>query len=1025
MNLLLKEYSKLFLFGVSLLIGLPFGMFSAFAQTTNDFEDTSLEESIPPWLKDVAGWWSEGKTTDREFATGIAFLIKEKIIHVQNVKTDPNGEIEIDENLQIPSWIKNNAKWWKENSISDNDFKSGIQFMVKEKIIQFTSSKSNQISCPSDEFCKPLIEELKNQFPIPQSSHVFYAKVDPGTILTEEFDWEKRVSLEVPKIDGKYYAFFIDFTPGTKFAHTVAYAWIDLDSLKFDYVYADWPPLLFQNDDVLSYSTISNSVTIDNVMFQPESWNIRGDDTKNKNREPVYDVSHKAIATGPPPKSIKPYQKIALLIDFGDNPPRSPSSLDSAKIFAEDSDNVKKYLDENGYQTNRVSNYHGNNFPRVDSSSDLEKLLEDYSKAFDCDPNIPCGHEFFLYLSGHGSRPFQVSDTGKWVGSALSIYKADGSGKPDEGDFILDSSINYSLKNFAPCVKIIVFIDSCFGGSIIQDSFDILQDSCKDKPCGMTIMAGNSKRESTFVKDGATTKFLSGADKDHDRDGIKGDLRDLYEEMKILQKQDIRKTYGDENPYMDDGMEAQLFLCSQNQPLCSMDGPTRIGMNDNVRGVHISPEDSSIGITRYGSPGKWIDNGNGTYTQIPSSLPPLSSSVDFYEVPIPPDASLLPGSEMYNELEPDISSNNASWLGEKKTGELFSVNDVTFWVGTPKLPTGYFYTGKIFPALSVEGPINAKGYSEIISTGEGVYKGSFTFQCYYEGDAKVTQMVSLYWQLWKGSNPNDTSSATKVTEGIVSSDRESRLKCIGEETELVVEPKITIDGYDYNYYDYDVDLEDGPEITFEEPDYTIPNEDLETDTDGDGIIDSADSCPYNPETVNDYKDSDGCPDTPPTTDTTPPIISVPSNTTIESSEELTPVTFNVVSNDGVDGKINPTCDPPSGSLFPVGITSVTCTATDSAGNTATKSFTVKVIYVDKKPPVITVSSINSIQSGDGFIVTFDAAAEDDVDGSIAVSCDPPSGSFFPEGTHRITCTATDSSGNLATKSIDVTVTRVE
>jgi hypothetical protein len=204
-----------------------------------------------------------------------------------------------------------------------------------------------------------------------------------------------------------------------------------------------------------------------------------------------------------------------------------------------------------------------------------------------------------------------------------------------------------------------------------------------------------------------------------------------------------------------------------------------------------------------------------------------------------------------------------------------------------------------------------------------------------------------------------------------------------------------------------------------------PTEESDTDLDNDGITNLQDSCPNEPETVNGYMDSDGCPDTPPPTDTTPPVISVPSNTIIESSEELTPVTFNAVSNDDVDGSITPTCNPPSGSLFPVGITTVACTATDSAGNTATKSFTVEVIFVDIKPPVITISSINSIESGDGFIVTYDATAEDNADGSVMVSCNPPSGSFFPEGIHRITCTATDSAGNTATQAIDVTVSRVE
>jgi len=45
------------------------------------------------------------------------------------------------------------------------------------------------------------------------------------------------------------------------------------------------------------------------------------------------------------------------------------------------------------------------------------------------------------------------------------------------------------------------------------------------------------------------------------------------------------------------------------------------------------------------------------------------------------------------------------------------------------------------------------------------------------------------------------------------------------------------------------------------------------------------------------------------------------------------------------------CAPPSGSVFPVGVTTVSCTATDSGGATATCTFTVTVN--DLEPPVIT------------------------------------------------------------------------
>jgi hypothetical protein len=50
------------------------------------------------------------------------------------------------------------------------------------------------------------------------------------------------------------------------------------------------------------------------------------------------------------------------------------------------------------------------------------------------------------------------------------------------------------------------------------------------------------------------------------------------------------------------------------------------------------------------------------------------------------------------------------------------------------------------------------------------------------------------------------------------------------------------------------------------------------------------------------------------------------------------------------------CSPASGSTFPVGTTTVTCTATDASGNTATCSFTVSVFDIrlqdDTNPNIV-------------------------------------------------------------------------
>ena len=67
-------------------------------------------------------------------------------------------------------------------------------------------------------------------------------------------------------------------------------------------------------------------------------------------------------------------------------------------------------------------------------------------------------------------------------------------------------------------------------------------------------------------------------------------------------------------------------------------------------------------------------------------------------------------------------------------------------------------------------------------------------------------------------------------------------------------------------------------------------------------------------------------------DTTPPVLSLPSDITAEAtSPNGAAVTYTVSATDDVDGAVTPTCTPASGSTFGLGLTTVTCSATDQAG----------------------------------------------------------------------------------------------
>jgi outer membrane protein assembly factor BamB len=78
-------------------------------------------------------------------------------------------------------------------------------------------------------------------------------------------------------------------------------------------------------------------------------------------------------------------------------------------------------------------------------------------------------------------------------------------------------------------------------------------------------------------------------------------------------------------------------------------------------------------------------------------------------------------------------------------------------------------------------------------------------------------------------------------------------------------------------------------------------------------------------------------------DTTPPVISVPGPiTTNATSPGGAVVTYSVSATDPDDAVASLSCVPASGSTFPIGTTTVTCTASDTNGNTSSASFTVHV-----------------------------------------------------------------------------------
>ncbi|KAG2500175.1 hypothetical protein HYH03_001757 [Edaphochlamys debaryana] len=115
-------------------------------------------------------------------------------------------------------------------------------------------------------------------------------------------------------------------------------------------------------------------------------------------------------------------------------------------------------------------------------------------------------------------------------------------------------------------------------------------------------------------------------------------------------------------------------------------------------------------------------------------------------------------------------------------------------------------------------------------------------------------------------------------------------------------------------------------------------------------------------------------------DTTPPTITVRGpemyGNATDSSGAV--VDYTVTADDDRTESLNATCAPPSGSTFPVGTTTVNCTAADAAGNTAEASFKVTVNacgvsgfeYPLSNPP-----SVNTVDNGTTLALRWDMGGD--------------------------------------------------
>ncbi|WP_428326393.1 peptidase [Nitrosopumilus sp.] len=121
-------YRSIFTVNENTLLGTYFVYLSYDGKNIGTLSFDVISENVPDWVKNNARWWSSDNISDSEFINGIEHLIDSGVISIE-----PSERSSIER--EIPDWIKNTAKWWADDQIPEGEFLKSIQYLVKKGII--------------------------------------------------------------------------------------------------------------------------------------------------------------------------------------------------------------------------------------------------------------------------------------------------------------------------------------------------------------------------------------------------------------------------------------------------------------------------------------------------------------------------------------------------------------------------------------------------------------------------------------------------------------------------------------------------------------------------------------------------------------------------------------------------------------------------------------------------------------------------------------------------------------------------
>ncbi len=136
MGISVKMMSLVFFLGAVLLFQIVTFSQIAVAQSANE------DIQMPSWFKNNAKWWEEGRISDTEILNAIENLLNKGIIKIdsRNIESETTAEsdssiLPLTEDVGIPSYVKNIFVFWHQGLVSDLEVSNAIKYLLEEKII--------------------------------------------------------------------------------------------------------------------------------------------------------------------------------------------------------------------------------------------------------------------------------------------------------------------------------------------------------------------------------------------------------------------------------------------------------------------------------------------------------------------------------------------------------------------------------------------------------------------------------------------------------------------------------------------------------------------------------------------------------------------------------------------------------------------------------------------------------------------------------------------------------------------------